>query len=103
MQANVFFFVTTITVAVIGIFAGIILFYVLKIVRDVREITEKMKRKSDEISMDIDDLRARIREDGVRFRDVAMFFAQKAGLFGGPSGKRRSTRKASGDENSSVS
>lgn len=82
IHADIFFFISTIALVVISIGLSISLFYVIKILRNLRDISDKANAESDEIIADIKRLRRAIRDEGVKWKAVSdlirMFFARKA-------------------------
>lgn len=59
---DIFFVVTTVVVALFGILGGILAFYLIRVVRDISEITKTVKEQATGISRDIDAVRADIKE-----------------------------------------
>lgn len=64
IHADIFFFITSIVVVILAIFAIVILFYVLRIVRSVDHIVDNIKKESDSVAADIEMLRTNIKEKG---------------------------------------
>jgi hypothetical protein len=62
LQADIFFFITTIAVIVLLIMALVIGYFVFKVVRHAEYIAKKIRDESDHISDDIAYLRANIKE-----------------------------------------
>jgi len=64
VQADIFFFITT--VAVIGIAAVFIvaLIYAVRILRDIQYISRRLKEESDLVIEDVNDLRAFLKKEG---------------------------------------
>jgi hypothetical protein len=81
IHADVFFFISTLALVVISIGISICLFYAIKILRNVRDISDKAKEESAEIAADIKKLRHALRDEGIKWRHVAdlarSFFAKK--------------------------
>ncbi len=74
LKSDIFFFVTTIAVVVISIGLLIAVFYLIKILKDIRHISDKVKEESDEIIKDVKSLREGVKKEGLRFKDVSLFF-----------------------------
>lgn len=93
LKMDVFFVVTTIAVAVLGVMLGVICFYVIRILRDVEHVSERVAEESDQLSKDIADLRTNVRSEGMKFKHVAEFF----GTIGKRHTRSRATRKSDSD------
>ncbi len=82
IHADIFFFITTIALVVISIGLSISLFYIIKILRNIRDISDKANKESDEIVADIQRLRRAVRDEGVKWKAVSdlvrLFFSRKA-------------------------
>jgi hypothetical protein len=74
IHADIFFFVTTIALVVVTIGICIALFYVIKILRDVRAISETARVESKLIAGDVEKLRNNIRVNGLNFPALFRFF-----------------------------
>ncbi len=70
IHADIFFFISTVSLVVLTIAAGIALFYVIKILRNARDISDTIKAESGEIVADSKRLRAALRDEGVKWRHV---------------------------------
>lgn len=70
IHADIFFFVSTI--ALMAIAAGIIwaLVYVIGILKNVRDVTDRAKVEWGEIILDARKLRAALRDEGVKWKHV---------------------------------
>lgn len=62
LQADIFFFITTIAVIVLLIIATVIGYFIFKLVRHAEYIAKKIRDESDNLSDDIAYLRANIRD-----------------------------------------
>ncbi|MBP9760110.1 MAG: hypothetical protein KBD24_01950 [Candidatus Pacebacteria bacterium] len=62
LKMDVFFFVTTIVVLVVGILFAIFMYYLIRVVRDVSEITARVKVEAHDIVEDVRDMREGIKE-----------------------------------------
>lgn len=76
------------TVVVVGTFLAVVLYYLIKILQDVRDVTTRARQASEELKGDLDELRENIKEDGGRLRDVAVFFLERTGILKKRRGKR---------------
>ncbi len=70
IHADIFFFITAIAVIIIGIGGAIALYYAIFILRDMRVVAKKIRKASDELEQDFEDLRANIKTEGVRTRTI---------------------------------
>ncbi len=86
LEANIFFFVTTVAVIAVTLVLVIAGAYAIKVLRDLTYITKKAKEKSDDILKDIDDLRSSIKNQDLKTKIVGTFFKK---IF------QRSTKKKS--------
>lgn len=82
IHADIFFFISTIALVLISIGIVIVLVYVIKILRNVGEVTDKIKVESGEIVADLKKLRASLRDEGVKWKHVMdlvrTFFMRKS-------------------------
>jgi uncharacterized protein YoxC len=70
IHADIFFFITTISIVVVTIGFIIALIYIIKILRTVSKVGDKVKEESDEIIDDIKALRGNIKQQGFSFMNV---------------------------------
>lgn len=81
IHADIFFFISTIALVLIS--AGIIiaLVYGIKILRNVRDISDRVKEESEEALSDIRKFRRALRDEGIKWKHVAdlarNFFVRK--------------------------
>lgn len=76
-KADIFFVVTTIAVVVISIVFIIALVYLIKILRDFKQVSGKVKEESERISKDLSDLHTAVREQGARVAQTLTSFGRK--------------------------
>lgn len=81
MQADIFFFITSIAVIVLTLLLIVLLTYAVKIARTISSITETIKKESENVVEDIAELRGRVKEEGLKvstfWRFVTGFFLNK--------------------------
>ena len=81
IHADIFFFVSTLVLVVLSIGFGIALYYGIKILRNVRDITSEIREESIEVVSDIRKLRKELRDEGIKWKHVAdlvrNFFVRK--------------------------
>ncbi len=94
IHADIFFFITTCVVAVFGILGAIFLIYAIVVIKNLKELSKKIKEEGAEIVDGIHEFRTSVYDDG-RFNFGALFsFAQS--LFRGKV-RVRKTKKDSED------
>lgn len=69
LKMDVFFVVTTAVVAMLGILLGLVLFYALRIVRDVSEIAGAVKKEAKEFARDLGEIRTEVKEGVQEIRE----------------------------------
>lgn len=75
IYADVFFFITAITVLLVGVALLVGLVYVIRILRDFKDVSARIRDETELITKDIDDLREDIKEEGVKMRHFFKFFS----------------------------
>jgi uncharacterized membrane protein len=86
IHADIFFLVSTVALILISIGIIIALIYIIKILRTVSKVSDKVKEESTEIIDDLKHLRGNIKQEGFRFRSVKSFLSK---LFGRKASKKR--------------
>jgi hypothetical protein len=74
IHADIFFFVTTIAVIVVGAVFTIALIYLVKILIDLRDITRQVKEETVLFRQDLGNLRSDVRREGFRLERMVSFF-----------------------------
>lgn len=74
IQADIFFFITSVAVIVFTICSIIVMIYVTRILRDMKHISKMMSQESDKIVSNIGSLRETIEEEGAKVKTIASFF-----------------------------
>jgi uncharacterized protein YoxC len=87
IHADIFFFVTTIAVVIVALAVAVVLFYSIKILKNVREISEAIKDETNLIREDIQAARENVRREGFKLKHLASFFS------GFPNKKTRSKKQ----------
>lgn len=82
IHADIFFFVTAVFVVLLTIFLAIAGTYFVLILRDMKEISRKIRAEGEEIIEDVNELRKKIKEDSAGLRGIAR-------MLGFLSGKRK--------------
>ena len=70
IQADIFFFVTTVVAIVVGILVAVVLTYSALALRDLRHIAHTVRTGADLLADDIHDLRHEIKHDGVKLKSL---------------------------------
>jgi hypothetical protein len=81
VHADIFFFISTICLVVLSIGAAVGLYYAIGILRDVREVTARIKKASGDIERDLDALRYSVKAEGAKVKgiaDLVLGFATRA-------------------------
>jgi uncharacterized protein YoxC len=78
IHADIFFFISTIALVIISIGIVISLVYVIRILRNVSEVSDKVKEESTEILSDVKELRGTIKKEGFKMKHAVKFMK---GLF----------------------
>ena len=74
LHANIFFFITSVVTVVIGILAAVALYYILGILKNLRDISRRAQQGSEILADDLAHLRESIQKEGVRLRGLKKFF-----------------------------
>lgn len=67
LKSDIFFFVTTTVVVLLGIFAVIAIWYVIKVVRTVKKISETVKKTVDLAGKDASEVSHHLKEEAMNF------------------------------------
>lgn len=72
-KQDIFFVITTIAVVILTILLSVFAYYAIKVVKDIKFISEKAKRESELLSQDIAELKDSIRENGAKLKPALSF------------------------------
>ncbi len=78
LQANIFFFITSVAVVVFTILLCTILYQILKIVKSVKRIVDRVEAGSEQLASDMSKLRSYFQEGGF-MGSMFSFFMSKRG------------------------
>lgn len=78
LQANIFFIITSIAVLVLTLFVCLILYHVVKILRSIRKIVDRVEEGSEVIAEDVSQLRAYVVEGSLVSQIMSFFLGTKA-------------------------
>lgn len=70
VKADIFFFITSIAVVVASVVLTVAFIYLIQILRDVRYITKRVRRESDEIIEDVHEARNFIKKEVQQALDI---------------------------------
>lgn len=70
VQADIFFFITTIVTVVLGVLATVLLVYLIKLVRDVYIIAEAVREETVTVIDDIEDFRKNVHSKAKRLSGI---------------------------------
>ncbi len=73
VHADIFFFITSIAVLLGGLLLCVLIIYGILIFRDIRSISQNVKRETELLAMDIDAAREHIKEHGMQFTSIFGF------------------------------
>ena len=76
-KSDIFFVITTIAVVVVSAVLIVALLYLIKILRDFKQVSGRVKEESDRISKDLSDLHIAVREQGARVAQAVSSFGRK--------------------------
>ena len=80
------------------VLGAVALYYIIGILSDIRDITDRVRRGSEQLGEDLETLRDNIKEEGKYVRHIATFVGRRAGWFP-PEKKPRRKSKKSGSGN----
>lgn len=70
IHADIFFFISTIALVLVSTGIVIVLIYIIKILRNIRDISDRVKEESTEIMADVKILRKNLRDEGLKWKHV---------------------------------
>lgn len=93
LQADIFFFISSIATVIVAIILSVVGYYVIQIVRDAKYITTKLRNATDDLEEKFNEVREQISEEGRKAKYIVDFFL---GRF---MGKKKSKAKSDKMEN----
>jgi len=75
IHADVFFFITSISIFIVTVIIVIAAFYIIKILRDLKHISERAKTEGDELLDDMKKLRENVKIQGAGLKNISKFFS----------------------------
>lgn len=79
IKSEIFFFITSIAVVILTILLGMAVVYLIRILRNVDDISKKAKDEAALIKEDVADLRQNIRDEGIKVKSFVSFFNKLKG------------------------
>ena len=79
MKSEIFFFITSIATVILTILIGIVAAYLIRILRNVDDISKTAKNEASLIKEDVADLRQNIRDEGIKVKSFVSFFNKLKG------------------------
>ncbi len=101
LETNIFFYITSVAVVVVAVLVCIALYYIIGILQNVRDVTDRIRRGSEQLAEDASEFREQIIQTTTPIRDVAAFVGRRTGWFEGGKkkrAKRKSTKKPKTEE-----
>ena len=98
LHANIFFFITSVAVILVTIFIAWGLYYIVGILKNVRDITERVDQETIELGADIKALRATIKEEGFKLVTLYNFFQKFLKPLLAAKKKKKSVHTVASDE-----
>jgi len=74
IQADIFFFITSISVVFLTVGFGVALMYIIPILKDMRHLSALAREEGDKLAQDIDELRSAVKEEGMKARSILGYF-----------------------------
>lgn len=73
IKSDIFFFVTTVVVAGLGVLIAVALVYLVRILSDVKKLSQKVRQEGEHIVDDIEGLRENIKKNTMKLSDILSF------------------------------
>lgn len=98
LQTNIFFYITSAAVIVVTLLLLVALYFVIRILRNVRDITDTVKEGADSLTTGIKEMRRTVVEGGAKILPIASILMKAADHFTEHKKTRKSKRKKKVDE-----
>jgi len=98
LNTNIFFFITSIAVVFLTAGFGVLLYYLIPLVRDARDIVAKVATAAEEVEKDFEKLRESVEEEGAKTKaiaDTVLGFAGRALQVAPPRRRKKTSKKSS--------
>ena len=90
-KMDLFFVVTTLVVLLAGVLLIVALYYLIRILKSFDHLAQNVSEESDAVRGDIEVLRVRAREEGMKVKHLVDFFS-------GMKARRQTRKKSKGEE-----
>ena len=70
VHADIFFVITAVAVVLISLALLVVLYFVIHILPDIRAVTAKVRKASDELERDFERLRSEVKNEGLKVKTV---------------------------------
>ncbi len=81
VHADIFFFVTSIAVILVGVGICVVLFYLIRILRNIRDITGRVDEGSKLLAEDFGELRSSLKAKGFVWGNLFSFLKKRSRWF----------------------
>ncbi len=78
IKMDIFFFVTTLVVVVLGVLFSVALVYLIRLFRTLDRIANQVNEEATGIRADLDELRGKVKHEGLRLGHLITFFGKTA-------------------------
>lgn len=75
IQADIFFFIASIGFVILAILASFAMYYIVKGLKSLNRIIQKIERESEKVVDDIENLRNRIKDEGQKISGLGKWIA----------------------------
>lgn len=76
LQTNIFFYITSVAVVLVTALVIVALFYIVSILRNVKDVSDTVKKGSDVLSEDLLVLHDNVKKEGSKVRQIVDYFLQ---------------------------
>lgn len=89
LKSEIFFFVATIALVLISAVLIVVMVYVIRVMRDLKDITSLVRKQAGQISEDIDQVRARIKNEDSLWTGLSSAYRY---IFGKGKGRKKNDK-----------
>lgn len=76
IKSDIFFFITSIAVVILTALLCVLVFYLIKVSKDIKYISQKAKSEADNVMADIHNLREGVKQQGQNLKNLLNFFGR---------------------------
>jgi len=73
IKSDIFFVITTFIVVVVGGLIALVLVYLVRILADVKKLSQKVREEGERMVLDIEGLRENIKKNTIKLSDILSF------------------------------